>query len=74
MTHATCVQVRVRFSAREAISELLRLHLIDESDNDKGDEMQHYVAVSPARASDHLNGHWRKLLSQRVDECIQYIE
>ena len=66
------MQVRVRFNAEEAISELLRLHLIEESDQDH--EVQHYIAVPPADASDHLNGHWRELLSQRVDERIQYIE
>ena len=66
------LQVRVRFNAEEAIEELLRLNLISEEAAD-GDNAQHYVAVTPAEASEHLSLHWQHILSHRVDGRIQHI-
>jgi len=64
--------VRVRFNAEEAIDELLRLNLISNTKRD-GDGVQHYAAVSPGEASDHLELHWQQILLQRVDGRIQHI-
>ncbi|KAL0053265.1 hypothetical protein WJX82_003487 [Trebouxia sp. C0006] len=65
-------EVRVRFNAEEAIDELLRLNLISNTKRD-GDGVQHYAAVSPGEASDHLELHWQQILLQRVDGRIQHI-
>lgn len=66
------LQVRVRFHAEEAIEELLRLNLICDVDHD-GNGANHYAAVSPAEASEHLSLHWRQILRHRVDGRIQHI-
>lgn len=68
------MQVRVRFNAEEAISELLRLQLVAKSQGEDGDEVQHYSAVSPAEASDYLTAHWKEMLKQRIDGRIQYVQ
>lgn len=65
-------EVRVRFNAEEAIDELLRLNLICDTKQD-GDGTQHYAAVPPGEAAEHLELHWRQILSQRVDGRIQHI-
>ena len=64
--------MRVRFNAEEAIDELLRLNLICDTKQD-GDGTQHYAAVPPGEAAEHLELHWRQILSQRVDSRIQHI-
>lgn len=64
--------MRVRFNAEEAIDELLRLNLISDTERD-GDGTQHYAAVPPGEASEHLEVHWRQILLQRVDGRIQHI-
>ena len=66
--------MRVRFNAEEAISELLRLQLIAKSEEQDSDNIEHYSAVSPAEASDHLTVHWKEMLQQRIDGRIQYVE
>lgn len=65
------LQVRVRFNAEEAIEELLRLDLISQAD-EEGDA-QRYLAVPPAKASEHLSSHWRHILLHRVEGRIQRI-
>lgn len=65
------LQVRVRFNAEEAIEELLLLDLISEAE--EGDGAQHYMAVPPAQASEHLTSHWRNILTDRVEGRIQHI-
>ena len=65
-------QVRVRFNAEEAIEELLRLNLIRDVEHD-GDGANHYAAVPPAEASEHLSLHWRQILRHRVDGRIQHL-
>ncbi|KAL3150907.1 hypothetical protein ABBQ32_000658 [Trebouxia sp. C0010 RCD-2024] len=64
-------EVRVRFNAEEAIEELLLLDLISEAE--EGDGAQHYMAVPPAQASEHLTSHWRNILTDRVEGRIQHI-
>lgn len=70
-TRIPLMQVRVRFNAEEAIDELLRLNLI--SGVERKDGAQHYAAMPPGEASDHLNSHWQQILLQRVDSQIQCI-
>ena len=70
--YALHMQVRVRFNASEAIQELLRLNLISEVDGGD-DDVQHYTAVAPNDAAEHLTLCWQQLLSQRVDSRIQHI-
>ena len=67
------VQVRVRFNAEEAVTELLRLQLIQHSEGEDH-EAQHYTALSAAEASDHLTVHWKELLQQQIDDRIHYVE
>lgn len=54
------------------MQELLRLNLVSEIDN-KCDDVQHYAAVPPTEAAEHLKLYWRQILSQRVDGRIQHI-
>ena len=60
------VQVKIRFRADDALSELLRLGLASSSDSET------WTAQDPKHAAEKLKAHWDGLLSQRVQSRVAF--
>ncbi len=75
MLLCAALQVRVRFDAAEALSELQRLQLLDVTqEGSDGSGAGAYTAVAPARALEQLKTQWDMFLegclTRRLEDAM----